>query len=102
MRVDTIKLSEVERWEDHGPPSEPEDEAAINEEERKRLLSESAKLRARARRQYKTQCLECQAELVGLARRRFCGQTCQRRSWRRRLANMKPGDPLPPPEDGVR
>lgn len=68
------------------------------EEERQRLLSESAKLRAAARRQYKTFCRECGKELIGLSRKKFCGQTHQRAHWRRRLASMNPGDPLPPVE----
>lgn len=67
----------------------------LNEEERQRLLSESAKLRAAARRRYKTICRECNKEIVGLSRKKFCGQTCQRAHWRRRLKNMSPGDDLP-------
>lgn len=70
----------------------------LNEEERQKLLSESARLRAAARRQYKTICRECQKEIVGLSRRKFCGQTCQRAHWRRRLKAMNPGDELPPVE----
>lgn len=69
----------------------------INEEERKRLLSEMGKLAARARRQYRVECVECGKSLVGLSRRKFCTPACQRRDWRRRLAAMSPGDPLPPP-----
>jgi hypothetical protein len=101
MKVTLVRLEGPHKV-GHLAAEAPEDEEVLNEEERKRLLSESAKLRARARRQYKTQCLECSVELVGLARRRFCGQACQRRNWRRRLAAMGPGDPLPPPEEGVR
>ena len=74
---------------------------SLNEDDRKRLLSEAASLRAQARRQYKVQCLECGTELVGLSRKKFCGQAHQRRNWRRRLAAMNPGDTLPPPESAV-
>jgi hypothetical protein len=69
----------------------------LNEPERQHLLSESAKLRAAARKQYKTYCREesCGKEIVGLSRKKFCSQNCQRRHWRRRLAAMSPGDVLP-------
>jgi hypothetical protein len=69
----------------------------LNEEERQRLLSESAKLRAAARKKYKTYCRreDCGKEIVGLSRRKFCGQTCQRAHWRKRLSEMGPGDELP-------
>lgn len=70
----------------------------LNEEERKGLLSEMGKLAARARKQYPTSCRECDKQIVGLSRRKFCDQTCQRRHWRRRLADMNPGDALPPVE----
>ena len=70
----------------------------LNEEERQRLLSEAARLRAAARKQYKTTCRECGKEIVGLSRKKFCGQTHQRAHWRRRLAEMNPGDELPPVE----
>lgn len=72
-----------------------QDALPLNEEERQRLLSESAKLRAAARRQYKTVCRECGKEIVGLTRKKFCRQTCQRAHWRRRLKEMNPGDELP-------
>jgi hypothetical protein len=70
----------------------------LNAEERQKILSEMGKLRALSRRQYQVECYTCGKEIVGLSRKKFCGQTCQRVSWRRRLAAMKPGDDLPPPE----
>lgn len=84
----------MDRPEDPGDkPRKP-----LSEEDRQGLLSESARLRALARKQYVTNCRECGKEIVGLSRKKFCGQTHQRAHWRRRLAAMNPGDSLPPVE----
>lgn len=83
------------------PMDETEEIQPINAEERKLLLSQMGKLAAAARKQYRTVCLECGKDLIGLTRKRFCSQAHQRRNWRRRLAMMNPGDTLPPPEAGT-
>jgi hypothetical protein len=54
-----------------------------------------AAARASLRRKYKTFCRECQREIEGLSRLRFCSQTCQRRHWRARRKEMGPGADLP-------
>jgi hypothetical protein len=64
---------------------------------------QSARLAGQAlvahRRLYRSHCAICGVEIVGMTRRRFCGGTHQRQSYRERAAHPRPDGSIPDPDE---
>lgn len=58
------------------------------------LSSKFARDLAGKRKRMSIRCYECREEIVGTARKRFCGDACQRRHWRRRKKGLAPGESI--------
>lgn len=60
-------------------------------------VSQAARLLDKQKRRFDLVCIECGAAMVGLRNRRWCGNTCAVRNWRRR----KKAERLLPPEPPI-
>jgi hypothetical protein len=59
--------------------------------DRAELYRELGRLRALARKQHTTACASCGAPIVGIAKRRYCGNTCAQRARRQAKQSRKRG-----------